>query len=158
MNIIIAPHPDDELIGCFQVIADGIISKVVYVADAIPLREKEAIILCDSFGIESEFLRGDIKKLLNLEIGHTYYIPSPNDDHKLHKLVFGLIDHYTTQIAVYSVSMNDWFVREVRNPNVKKQALDRFYPSQKALWKYEHKYFLFEGYATYPNHNPITHS
>jgi hypothetical protein len=43
--------------------------------------------------------------------------------------------------------MNAPYIHEVNLPDDKKYLLDQVYPDQKDLWKYDYKYFLFEGYC-----------
>ena len=146
MNIIIAPHADDELIGCFTKIWANEIHEVIYV-ETTDEREVEAHKFCDYFNIRGRFLHGDIWRLLDLPPRYTYYIPSPEDGHPLHSLVYYLMFHEYKNLVVYSTQMKDYFVREVNDPLHKKSLLDKYYPSQKSLWEFDHKYFLFEGYA-----------
>ena len=50
-------------------------------------------------------------------------------------------------IIFYTTNMNAPFMREVKDPEMKRVALNAVYHSQRDLWKYDHKYFLFEGYS-----------
>ncbi len=147
-NIIIAPHADDELIGCFQLLETGCINDVVYVERMPEERKQEALVLCNYYGIGSVFLYGNVDKLMRTVFGNcNFYIPSARDFHSLHILVHHLIRrrYNRDKIHVYSVYMNDWFIDDTQNPLIKKQALDKFYPSQKSMWEHDHKFFLFEG-------------
>ena len=146
MNIIIAPHADDELIGCSHLLQWGQVLGIVYV-ETTSKREAEARVLCETLGIKCWFLHGNIWNLLSLPPKYTYYIPSPEDRHPLHSLVYYLMFHEYSHLVVYSTQMRDYFVREVEDPLHKKSLLDKYYPSQKSLWEFDHKYFLFEGYA-----------
>ena len=146
MNIIIAPHADDEIIGCFTKIWTNDIHGVIYI-DTTQEREMEARRLCKAFNIRCWFLCGNVWNLLSLPPRYTYYIPSPEDGHPLHSLVYYLMFHEYPNLVVYSTQMKDYFVKEVENPQYKRSMLDRYYPSQKSLWEFDHKYFLFEGYA-----------
>jgi len=146
MNIIIAPHADDELIGCFTKIWTNEIHEVVYV-ETTNERKVEAHKFCDYFNIRGRFLHGDLRHLLNLPPKYTYYIPSPEDGHPLHSLVYYLMFHEYSNLVVYSTYMNDYFVKDLKESQYKLVLLNRFYPSQKSLWEFDHKYFLFEGYA-----------
>lgn len=147
MNIIIAPHPDDELIGCSSSLINNKIHGVVYVERISSVRMSEAKLLCNMYDLWYKFLDGDIKLLLEMVHRNTYYIPSPEDNHPLHKLVYYLMFREYKHLVVYSTQMRDYFVREVENPLHKKSLLDKYYPSQKSLWEFDHKYFLFEGCA-----------
>ena len=146
MNIIIAPHADDELIGCSTLLQWGKIDGIIYVKTT-QKREVEARKLCKDIDVKCWFLCGDIWNLLNLLPEYTYYIPSPEDGHPLHSLVYYLMFHEYPNLIVYSTYMNDYFVREVEDPQYKLNLLNKYYPSQKSLWEFDHKYFLFEGHA-----------
>jgi hypothetical protein len=39
------------------------------------------------------------------------------------------------------------YIKEVEKPEEKEELLNKVYPDQKDLWKYEKKYVLFEGYC-----------
>jgi len=146
MNVIIAPHPDDEVIGCFQQLQAGIIDKVIYVENISMIRKQEAIGLCHHYNIDFTFLDGNVEKLLNLT-PENYYIPSPSDGHYFHCVVFRIMQWQQQYrgFYVYSTRMNDWFIREIPDSKEKLDCLNTFYPSQWDLWKYDHRYFLFEG-------------
>lgn len=151
-GIIIAPHADDELIGCYSKIMANEIIQVQYVAECDDVRREEATAFCLSVGIIPSFLNGQVLMLADtlhgIEAGELY-IPSPNDNHNLHKFIYHLVFHLkpAVPIIVYSVYMNDFFVRPISYSKAKKTDLDFYYPSQKSLWKHDGRYYLFEGYA-----------
>jgi len=151
-GVIIAPHADDELIGCYSKIINREILYSYYVAECDEIRRAEAVTLCSAFGITPFFLNGQVLMLTDILRGIEaieLYIPSPNDNHNLHKLIYYLVYHLrlTVPIIVYSVYMNDFFIRPISNHEQKRIDLDHYYPSQKALWKHDARYYLFEGYA-----------
>ena len=151
-GVIIAPHADDELIGCYSKIVNREILNIQYIAECDEIRRAEAVALCRSFGIIPSFLNGQVLMLADtlhgIEAGELY-IPSPNDNHNLHKLIYYIVYDLEPAIPtiVYSVYMNDFFVRPISDPIQKRIDLDHYYPSQKDLWKHDARYYLFEGYA-----------
>jgi hypothetical protein len=48
-------------------------------------------------------------------------------------------------VVFYSTIMNVPYIHEVKDPQLKETLINRVYPSQKDLWKYEKKFILFEG-------------
>ena len=97
MNIIISPHPDDELIGCYSLIKQGLIDTVIYI-DAEPDRLVEANLFGENLGFKVEEL--DFKYLYNhLEYPElstlmgedpTVFVPDSSDNHPLHKAINGV--------------------------------------------------------------------
>lgn len=146
--ILIAPHADDEVIGCSKLLWQ--ITKVVYVEEMDKQRESEAVGLCSNFDIEGRFLDGDVNLLAAVlqEPGNDYIVPSP-EGHPLHSTVYWMAHRLCRQksLWVYSVYMSDYFIYELRpeTAQAKKETLDKFYPSQKRLWEYDARYYLFEG-------------
>lgn len=142
---IIAPHPDDDLIGCYRQIINGNVHDIVYVEKVSDERKEEAIKLCTDYKIAYSFLDGDVSWLYKC-VGLNFLIPSPCDEHPLHKLVYYTMSRLYKNISVYSTYMKgDWFVKELKVPIAKRDALNKYYPSQKSLWETDWKYFLFEG-------------
>jgi len=142
--VIISPHPDDELIGCFTLLRSKKIEKVYYIRSDTK-RHVEAQILSRKMGFKLEFITlNDFTKLPDT---FTYLVPDFQDHHPLHKIVNSLAKISFTSLGYYTTDMNTSYVRELPSKlqREKKEMLNKFYPSQKSLWKYEHKYFLFEG-------------
>jgi len=147
--LIIAPHGDDEIIGCYELLVPGTI--IFYdsrYTDEIRLREIEWL---------KQFR--NIKQIIEPELPmdlydngidkYTLCFPDPIfETHPLHRE----LGHFGEKLArrgldviFYTTNMNAPYIHECKNSVNKKQLLDSVYSSQSDLWKYEHKYFLFEG-------------
>jgi len=147
--IIISPHTDDEILGCYEILktANPII---IYTADIPPNRQEEALKLKESFDIKGQFFLKTIPTHFFTK-NYTFYFPDPiYETHPLHRSM-GVIGEQLGRsgldVIFYSVNMIAPYIHEVENPNDKRDLLNKVYPSQKDLWRYENKYFLFEGYC-----------
>ena len=145
MFTIIAPHPDDELIGCYTLFSTGLVERVIIIPDANldMSRIEETRNFCDyQGGIELvvEMNPSNIDTT-NLQI----IVPSLTDTHPYHRYINRLF--YNVKKGIYSVDMQAEYVKELNNwqKENKHFVLDMFYPSQKELWDKDAKYYLFEG-------------
>jgi hypothetical protein len=85
-----------------------------------------------------------------LQKENKFYFPDPsNEVHPLHR-AYGFqgesMARMGLDVTFYTTLMNVPYIHEVADPGDKKMLLESCYPSQADLWKYDHKYFLFEGY------------
>ena len=148
---IIAPHPDDELIGCSRLIMERKIRAVIYLDAFDPRREREAREVCARFDMQAVVYNVNkeqallIRELTRMEVDRVYLVPSPMDGHWLHSLAYSVVSACYPYVGIYSTRMRDPFVQDSADPHVKKQALDKWYPSQASLWANDHRYWLFEG-------------
>jgi hypothetical protein len=147
MNLIVSPHPDDEIIGCSEVLKEG--SIIIYDGDTLAARREEAMRLKDEIPTVQLFLRNIPSNLLNKEM--TYYFPDPiHETHPLHRH-WGMLGEGLARgkydVVFYSVIMNVPYIHELSETDMKRkeELLDKIYPSQKSLWEREKKYILFEG-------------
>jgi hypothetical protein len=148
-SIIISPHPDDELIGTFEILNNDKQKIIIYDKDISKLRKSEAVKLKQYFPqvINQEFLSSIPKKYLSKDT--TYYFPDPvNEVHPKHRF-WGNIGEILARdgfdIIFYSTIMNVPWIHEVQESKKKLLYLNLIYKSQRSLWKYEHKYFLWEA-------------
>jgi len=149
--VIIAPHCDDELIGCYKVITEAKYPPVIiYTGQIDAKRRKESLKLKDSTGIAMQFYTVDIPPIL-VNPATKFYFPDPAyETHPEHRK-WGFIGEGFARggfdVTFYNTNMNAPYLYEVPSPDKKRELLEEVYPSQKSLWKYDHKYFLFEGYC-----------
>ncbi len=151
--IIIAPHPDDELIGCWSMLNHSKIKPVIiYTSPNIPEKRKnEALRL-------KEFTRVQVQLFLNniptqfLSKENTFLFPDPiydtHPDHRSAGAVGEDIARKGGNVIFYSTEMNTpyKYALDETNVNQKESLLNNVYSSQSDLWKYEKKYILFEGF------------
>lgn len=151
-NLIIAPHIDDELIGCFTVLVEeGGKTDVLYLHDLTPERMQEAY--RSSSKLNFTILQ-DLPE--NLSAYGKVYVPSRSDWHLQHKQTY--IKYRNIATHFYSVDMVGGKPLPKEYQLRKKELLDELYPSQKVLWERDHKYFLFESISTKDYVEYITHT
>ena len=152
-KIIIAPHADDEVIGCSQLLGSS--CHVIFTTLMSKARRKEAQDLAEEVGFEVEFKDPSFVLhdcFVGLNLKNTIIIaPDPIlETHPAHRLAgFSAWQEalrYKVRFATYTTNMMAPYTRELdEEDQVDKKSLLGFYPSQKSLWKNDHKYFLFEG-------------
>lgn len=151
-QIVIAPHVDDEVIGCYSLLASGNIEKVIYITDFQEVteeRKSEAYSASKMFGFIPVFCTlASIRD--HIRLNSTLYIPNIGDSHPHHKAVSKYIRSSSilssSDFMYYSIDMN-------KSPNLlspedrvsKLNALQKLYPSQAALFESDAKYYLFES-------------
>ena len=152
--VIIAPHPDDELIGCFSLLENKQVSMVVYF-DSELARMMEAQKVCAHYGCVMQTLESRLGAFCDMlddlsSTGRWVFVPTP-EGHSLHNWVYysALLTIPRGRLGVYSVYMTDPFAQGLPQgvARQKKDKLNEFYPSQESLWKYDYKYWLREGLA-----------
>jgi len=149
MNIIIAPHVDDCLIGCYSLIKRGLIKEVVYI-DTTPERWRLAKNAGKELGFSVHQL--EFKSLYSYfirakERGDICLVPDNSDTHPLHRAINSVAKISGCKLGYYSVDMVASFIRELSEEEKKEKRamLDKYYPDQSSLWEHNWKYFLFEG-------------
>ena len=149
-SVIIAPHPDDELIGCFEILDDPKQNiTIIYGADASAERRKEALKLKESFpSVGNQVFHASIPSVY-ITTDITLYFPDPvNEIHPSHR-GWGSMGEALARdgldVVFYSTIMNVPYIHECKDSMKKEAMLNRVYDKQKSLWEYEKKYVLFEG-------------
>lgn len=155
---ILAPHIDDEVIGCYRLLAAGQIESVCYFQELSEERIREGKACARRFGFRANFFTPDVplhevvRIMGELYVGHIILVPHIADQHPHHKQVnrgaCGLKDVHLkdVQLRFYSVDMNvkcDVLDEETRK--AKHNALYELFPSQQPLFNQDSKYFLFES-------------
>jgi len=141
--VIIAPHADDEIIGCHELLVSGLVDSVLY-----NTRQgmEEAIICSEHYGFNIK----SIEDLLEYKT-KIFLFPDPvyetHPDHRGLGSIGEALLRTGQEVIFYTTNMLAPYIHEVSQPHTKRNCLDNLYPTKKDLWKYEHKYFLFEGYT-----------
>jgi len=141
--VIIAPHADDEIIGCYELLVTGKVDTVAFPNNDII---EEAIESSEFFGFNIETIE-DV--LINLTPNMVLLFPDPyfelHPEHRRWGSIGLDLARKGQKVIFYTTSMNSPYLREAAQPGKKKDVLDTIYPKKSDLWKYDHKYFLFEG-------------
>jgi hypothetical protein len=147
-TIIIAPHPDDEIIGCYEVLKSGV-KPIILFSPTTTQRENEALKLKEYVGIRAVFFCQNIPSDL-LDKSNTFYFPNPvYETHPLHRekgMVGEILLRNGFDVIFYSTEMNYHAKYECKDPTGKRNLLNTIYPGQMDLWRYDYKYWLFSGY------------
>ncbi len=148
--VIVAPHADDEILGCFSILNNPDIRPVIiYTEETTKKRQEETRKIAEHFTIKGQMFCKSIPPIfLNQET--TFYFPGPDEIHPAHRAQAAVGEALARQglnVIFYTTNMNVPYIREVKEASNKKIALDTIYGSQCKLWKYEHKFFLFEGFC-----------
>jgi len=150
-TIIVAPHPDDEIIGCFEVLNKAKSVVIIYSPINDLKRQEEVLKLKDKYeNIKMQMFQYNIpSNFLNSE--NQFYFPDPvYEIHPKHReigMAGELFARAGFDVTFYNTNMNAPYIHEVENWQEKESTLNEIYPSQKSLWEYEKKYVLFEGYC-----------
>lgn len=159
-HLIVAPHPDDEIIGCFNVLLRAKLEKVTVYYPWV----------CgDDPGIPRTSERFSFSHLRSLELFQELfenkqdkvylYAPDPYfETHPEHrKWGHWAEEAYRSRrvngLFFYSTTMRAPYIFECLMPALKKDALDKCYPEKRSLWEYDHRFFLFEGLCQWCNPN-----
>lgn len=150
-TVIIAPHPDDEIIGCFEQINNAANQLVIiYSGDTDADRRETVLKLKDNINhLKIQLFQQSVPQTF-LDRANRFFFPDPiYEIHPKHR-EWGIMGEQLARtgfnVTFYNTMMNAPYIHEVNLPNDKKYLLDTVYPDQKSLWEYDHKYFLFEGY------------
>lgn len=144
---VVAPHPDDEVIGCFTLLRTGSVVYVVYPSEYRGFEESIRR-MSEEYGFEARFGIGS-KSLPKVDV---LLVPDPTESHPMHRYAYALtrrrlfrydfVGYYTTEMdAPYTAVLPRWLAEAKRN------VLDTHYAIKSDMWRYEHKYWLFEGIA-----------
>jgi len=147
--IIIAPHPDDEIIGCYEIFRDEDIRPIIIYTSVInEMRKEETKRLKNYAGVSLQlYLHKIPSKLLSLE--NRFYFPDPiyeiHPEHRKWGAIGENLLRRGLDVIFYNVNMQAPYIHEVKDPDNKLEFMENVYPSQRELWGSDAKYFLFEG-------------
>lgn len=138
--VILAPHVDDEVIGCFSLLQQGMVTDVYYFFDLTPEREKEAQHCAELYKFTPHF----DWNISTIPADRIVLVPNVNDNHVHHKEIFYLSQKLRNNKRYYSVDMNTTpDVLDKAKAAEKKDVLGMLFPSQSKLLE-DDKYHLFE--------------
>ena len=149
-HIIIAPHPDDEVVGCYEILMNTEKKIIIYTGQSSNERKEEALKLKDKIdNIKAVFFNQSIPAHL-LKPENVYYYPDPtteiHPDHRMQGTIGESMLRQALNVIFYSTIMNAPYIHELYDESAKKEELlNEIYPSQKSLWEFEKKFVLFEG-------------
>jgi hypothetical protein len=152
--VIIAPHPDDEIIGCYEVIKNAQRNVfIVYNPTDDIVRQKEVLKLRSSFPqIKSQFFLNEIPPAL-LHKNNVLYYPCREDTHPSHQKHYevgrSLWMEHDMDVVFYSTEMNVHYKHEVEDWIEKRKLLNHIYSSQSSLWQTDARYYYFEARIKY---------
>ena len=151
--IIVAPHPGDEIIGCYSILKNKDISPVIIYTENISNERREEALKLKNYitNIKVQLFQKSIPGHL-LSPQNTYYFPDPTYEfHPAHRMCGAIGENFMREmrynVIFYNVNMQAPYIFEVRDKEDKKKLLNEVYPSQKDLWESDAKYYLFEGYC-----------
>jgi len=174
---VIAPHPDDEAMGCSSFFEKHLVKKLIVVTDGgiqtikktmdgekyITKRKKETLRFALTFGVKKnkvyflKFPDGQLQKFsanaifekINELINKEdiLLLPSPRDMHIDHKKVSQLYDFFNNEMLYYTVTGNYDDSVIIRCKKSKRSLIKKFYPSQ--YWRLKTSKFEFRPYEEY---------
>jgi LmbE family N-acetylglucosaminyl deacetylase len=152
--IIVAPHVDDEVIGCWSFLRQRPKDcLIVHTEVAHVDREIEARRVTEMFGVPHVFTHHlGLKEYIRRTEARVVFAPDPHfEHHPAHKMMGQMAAtiawDYALRFFSYSTDMNVQYLRETNSPSQKRDALNELFPSQKSLWENDHRFWLFEGIA-----------
>lgn len=146
--VILAPHIDDELIGCYRFLKENTVKRVFYFFELTEERRNEARNTSTLFYFDPVFDFIPVS-IATFEPPNTIFlVPNIHDEHPDHKDVNNFAKKYLSKFKLefYSIDMNvDKDLLTVKEREEKKDLLYKLYPSQSKLFENE-KYHLFESH------------
>lgn len=160
-SVVVAAHPDDELLGLSRLVIEGQVGHVVYVlpgaADVeMQRRLSEAQTLASRFGYTISVLSfgeaPDPHQIAQFLEADRVFVPAPTDAHREHQMALTwALQNFGTlpRLMEYSIEKSAPYVHPLRTVDVaqKRNVFRDVYPSQLDVLL-DPKYFLFEGWAS----------
>jgi hypothetical protein len=143
-----APHGDDELIGCYSVLTTRAVGLVTVYYGSIDEGCLKASLM---FGFPYHNFYE--KAAAVWDLWDIVYAPDPDYDvHPEHQWFGSMARRYfrtgrINRLIHYTTQMSAPYISEVESPIEKRDALNECYPLKSDLWRYDHRYWLFEGYC-----------
>lgn len=151
-TIIVAPHFDDEIIGAYEILTNPLSKPIIIYMQEDEERKQEALKLKNHIeNIQIQLFQKSIPSTF-LNPKNLFYFPDPyfefHPDHRKWG-AYGedLLRQGFRNVIFYNINMQAPYIHELKDFKGKRRLLEKIYPSQKNLWKFEAKYYLFEGYC-----------
>lgn len=152
--LIVAPHIDDETIGCYSWFRrPNTHIDVLWLYEKSPTRlvegnrllqfQSEVGVQLQVNALAKSVTEAEAIRDLELSRYTEVLVPSLRDNHAAHKKASR--DWRIWATLFYSVDMVNGIPLPQESALAKRELLDRFYPSQKMLWALDAKYYLFES-------------
>lgn len=154
--IIWAPHGDDEIIGCSQALLRRNQTHLTMVFFHDGYGDDPGISRSET---EHGFQSGNLKAALDsqrylLWDDAVYYVPDPYfETHPLHRKLGHLAERLFREgkihrLIFYTTVMTAPYIFELtaKQKEYKRRQLGLCYPEKESLWKFDHRYWLFEGH------------
>ncbi len=132
-HIILAPHLDDEIIGCYSILHK--VNKVIYFTKdyrSFNLYEKLDYVYYEDYNFDI------------IDDTDTIYLPSKFDFHPLHKIVRNKYINLPCKKLFYNVEMNVPWLEEEEDKMGKLYLLKKLYPNEDLFIKND-KYWIFKS-------------
>jgi LmbE family N-acetylglucosaminyl deacetylase len=130
MKVIIAPHPDDEILFALEDLIAGV-DEVVYVEEVLGGRDKEAIECAKKFGFRPVFIHGleGLEVYLNTLGVKDIVITTDDNSHILHRLVYDIVRRVAMKRGY------KYIVKKIRINDENLKYIKEIYKSQSWLLK-----------------------
>jgi LmbE family N-acetylglucosaminyl deacetylase len=140
-NIVLAPHLDDEVIGCYSVLET--ISDVIYFSNDYRRFIPKVV------GINYTHIDDCDMTYMLLNQERLIYAPCSYDYHPLHRHVnkYARLTIPFQQLRYYSIEMNHPQLEEEDDPHGKKRLLESIYRTENMTQ--DAKYYLFRSIKEY---------
>ncbi len=147
-TVIVAPHPDDEIIGNYEILYREKNIIIVYSPNINQERRNNTLKLKEYFDIKLQTFNLNIPQPL-FKKENKFYFPDPvYENHPEHRRMGYIGEQMFREgfdVTFYVTQMTAPYIHEVKEFESKERILNLVYPDQKSLWEYEKKYVLFEG-------------
>lgn len=173
--LIVSPHCDDELIGCFSFLYHSVKNPkakvLICYCTKDKARQKESLELKKNLSMfidkpklatvtqiffSEKLIDLKITKLLLETTPNIVLVPDPYFEvHPLHRFLGCFVTNFwkdflqqKTSLIYYSTNMSTPYLFELppKLRESKELLLNLVYPSQRSLWEFEKKYIIFESY------------
>ena len=143
-KVILAPHLDDEIVGCYSILDE----------DCVVVYWHEDYRTPPDIGVEFVRFDGNSEEVERIiEDAAEVYIPSKHDYHPLHKEVNAWAEQNIPEEGCikywYSVEMNVPWLQEEEDPEGKQLFLKAHYPDEHTTLNKSDKYWLFKSIQPY---------